>query len=75
MAIDIDWPSATIVNAKARPSSSDTEAQLTALRLGGTNCGHGAAMGPIVRIGKLAPAANAVAATKPISIKGQLGDK
>ena len=64
------WPSATIVSAKARPSSSDTEAKLIC---GNTNCGQGVAIWPIVRTVMPMPAAKAVATAKPINIKGQPG--
>ena len=66
------WPSATIVSANAKPSSSDTDAQLIC---GSTNSGQGVVICPIVRTAKPAATAIKVAAVKPISIKGKPGRK
>ena len=75
LAIEIVWPSATIVSAKARPTSSDACAQLMR---GNSKRGHGVAMAPTVRSadeGVVLPAVqrpqahdSAVATASPISM-------
>ena len=75
LAIEIAWPSATMVSANARPTRSDACAQLMC---GSSKRGHGVAICPITRsddAGVVPPPrkrvhthASTVATTSPISM-------